>query len=84
MVIMAVGYVIEAGQQVDDGGFAAAGRAQDGGNLSGFGVEVDLAQSRRPVLVGEAHIIKTNVSMRVGPCPRRLLFPRRGIGCRAR
>ena len=50
---LAVGNVVEPGQQVDDGGLAAAGGAEYGGDPTRFGFEVDIAQRRRAIRVGD-------------------------------
>ena len=47
----AVGHIVEARQQVDDGGLARAGRADDGDGLPGFGGEGDVLQHRHAILV---------------------------------
>ena len=40
----AVGHIVEARDQVDDGGFTRAGGADEGGGLPGLGGEGDIVQ----------------------------------------
>ena len=69
------GYVVEAGQQVGDGGLAGAGGAHQGDGLAGRGTQAHVAQYRVFMPVGEADVIEGDV-----PFHQRQLRGVRGIG----
>ena len=60
------GRTIEPGQQMADGGLAAAGGAYQGQNIALGNVQVDVLQHFPAVVVAEAYILQGNVSLRLG------------------
>ena len=70
---LAAGHIVKAGDQVEQGGLAAAGGADDGGSLAGLCGKADVLQR---VAVGtgkaEAHILESHHTVPVAALPRRL------------
>ncbi len=54
--------LIEAAQQVDDGGLAAAGGAHQGDGLAGLDVQVEVLDHRLVVLIPEVHMVENDVA----------------------
>src|SRR5699024_1210173 len=62
----AVGAVVEPGDQLAEGGLAAAGGADDGDGLAGGHVEVDVVQDVQVAVIGEVQVIGHDFAPDVG------------------
>ena len=56
------GGVVEAGDQVDHGGFPGTGRAEQGDDLVGLGFEGDILQYVAVPSIGEGDVLETDVT----------------------
>ena len=63
---LAVGDVVEAVDEVCDGGLARAGRADEGHLLAGLGIDGDVVQHVLALFVGEVHVQQTYVAAQRG------------------
>jgi hypothetical protein len=61
--------IVEAGDQVDDGGLAGAGGADDGDGLPGLGAEADIAQHGLPGQVFGADVVEDYPPLDFGQAP---------------
>ena len=59
----AIGDVVEARQQVDDGGLARAGGADDGNGLAWFSLQADILQDRNALLVRGMDMIELHAPL---------------------
>ncbi len=55
--------IVEARDQVDDGGLAGAGWADDGDRLAGLGGEADVLQHRLSCLIGGADVLEVHLAL---------------------
>ena len=62
----AIRWIPEARDQVDDGGLACAGRANDSNRLTGFSSEVDILQNRLVFFVGRGDMLEFHFADDVG------------------
>ena len=58
--------VVEAVDQVGDGGLAGAGGTDEGDLLARTAVEVDVVQDDLVLVVAEVHILKDDVALQLG------------------
>ena len=64
------GRIVEARDEAQHGGFAAAGRAADADALAGLDGEIDVAQHRRCRVVGEGHMLEDNLALELARIAR--------------
>ena len=76
----AVRHLIKAGQQLAERGFAAAGGPDEGERFAGLQLQIDVAEHRDAVGVGEAHVAVFDLAAHVAEllCVRRVLDVRLG------
>ena len=58
--------LVEAGDELGDGGLADAGRADEGDHLTGLRAEGNVLQHRHALHVGEADVIEGDLALHVG------------------
>ena len=64
------GRVVEARDEAEHGGFAAAGRAADADALAGLDREIDVAQHRGRRVVGKGHMLENNLALELARIAR--------------
>ena len=82
IVIDAALGLVEAQQQIEHRRLAAAGRADQRGQLAGLGHEGHAAQDRLVAAIGEVHVVELERAVVI--CKRRLVVvdAARSAGCR--